>query len=123
MTLAATLILIGRIVLGLFFVIAGVRNFLRFSDRCQMATNYGSKLPPPVIALGFAAQLAGGLSLTLGIMPVWGAALLILFLIGATALYHNFLLFKGEEQQPHIYFTLVNITLAAYCLMVIGVSL
>ncbi len=123
MTLAATLILIGRIVLGLFFVIAGARNFLAFSDRCQMATNYGGKLPPALIGLGFAAQVIGGLSLVLGIQPAWGAALLILFLIGATSLYHNFLLFKGEEQQPHIYFTLVNITLAGYCLMVIGLSL
>jgi putative oxidoreductase len=123
MTTAALLILIGRIILGLFFVIAGVRNFLRFDERKSMATNYGWKLPAPVTALGFASQLLGGLSVTFGIYPIWGAALLILFLICATALYHNAMMFEGEARQPHIYFTLVNITLCAYCLMIIGLSL
>ena len=123
MTTAALLILIGRIILGLFFVIAGTRNFLRFGERKSLATNYGWKLPASVTALGFASQLLGGLSVTFGIYPIWGASLLILFLIGATALFHNAFVFKGEEQQPHIYFTLVNITLCAYCLIIIGLSL
>jgi putative oxidoreductase len=123
MTLAATLILVGRVILGLFFVIAGIRNFLRLSERITMATNYGWKLPPAVTALGFAMQLAGGLAVTFGVLTVWGAALLILFLIAATALFHNVLMFKGEAQQPHIYFTLVNCTLVGYCLLVIGLAL
>lgn len=116
------LILVGRVVLGLFFVIAGIRNFLRFGERRLMTTNYGWKLPPVVTALGFAAQLVGGLSVALGIFPVFGAALLILFLIAATELFHNFFLFKGEERGPHLYFTLVNAALIGYCLMVIGTA-
>lgn len=123
MTTAALLILIGRIILGLFFVVAGLRNFLRFGERKSLPTNYGWKLPVPITALGFANQLLGGLSVMLGIYPIWGACALILFLIGATALFHNAMMFKGEEQQPHIYFTLVNITLCAYCLTIIGQSL
>jgi putative oxidoreductase len=123
MTTAAILILIGRVILGLFFVIAGVRNFLHFSERSTPETNYGWKLPAPVTALGFAAQVVGGLSVTLGIFPAWGAAVLILFLIGATEMFHNFLLFSGKERDPHLYFTLVNIALCGYCLMVIGLSL
>jgi putative oxidoreductase len=123
MTIAATLILIGRVVLGLFFVIAGIRNVLHFAERVSAETNYGWKLPPLVTAVGFAAQLAGGLSVMFGIMTVWGAGLLILFLIAATALFHNFLMFKGEEQLPHLYLTLVNSALVGYCLMVIGIDL
>ena len=122
MTTAATLILIGRVILGLFFVIAGIRNFLHFAERSTPETNYGWKLPAPMTALGFAAQLVGGLSVALGIFPAWGAVVLILFLIGATELFHNFLLFKGEARAPHLYFTLVNIALCGYCLMVIGLS-
>jgi len=123
MTFAATLILVGRVVLGLFFVIAGIRNFHRFSERVALATNYGWKLPAPITALGFAAQLIGGLSVALGILTPWGAMLLILFLIAATALFHNFLLFEGEARLPHLYFTLVNATLVGYCLLVIGLTL
>ena len=39
MTAATALILIGRIVLGLFFVIAGVRNFIRIAERGTPDTN------------------------------------------------------------------------------------
>jgi len=123
MTIAATLILIGRVILGLFFVIAGIRNFLHFAERSTPQTNYGWKLPAPVTALGFAAQLVGGLSVTFGIFPAWGALVLILFLIGATELFHNFLLFKSPERDPHFYFTLVNIALCGYCLTIIGLTL
>jgi len=119
---AETLIVIGRAVLGLFFVIAGIRNFLHFSERAALKTNYGWGLPPAVTALGFTAQLVGGLSVTFGIATGWGAALLILFLIAATALFHNFLMFKGEAQVPHLYFTLVNAALSGYCLLVIGAA-
>ena len=106
--------------LGLFFVIAGIRNTLRFSERKLMETNYGWKMPPVVTAMGFASQLIGGVSVTFGIWPQWGASLLILFLVSATALFHNFLRFEGEARQPHLYFTLVNCALVGYCLMVIG---
>ncbi|MBN9027264.1 MULTISPECIES: DoxX family protein [Kaistia] len=123
MTLAVTLLLIGRIILGLFFVIAGIRNFANFANASATETNYGFKLPAALVALGFASQLVGGLSVALGILPGWGAALLILFLIGATSLFHNFLLFQGEARKPHLYLTLVNSTLVGYCLMVIGLSL
>ena len=120
MTYASALILTGQIILGLFFVIAGIRNFTHFSERKSMETNYGWNLPPALTALGFASQLIGGVSVTFGIFPQWGAALLIAFLVSATALFHNFLLFKGEARQPHLYFTLVNCALVGYCLMVIG---
>jgi len=123
MTFAATLILSGRIILGLFFIIAGLRNCLRFSERITADTNYGWKLPVPVTGLGFAAQIVGGLSVTFGIGTAWGAGLLILFLISATALFHNFLIFTGEARLPHLYFTLVNCALAGYCLLVIGTAL
>jgi putative oxidoreductase len=123
MTFTAILIQISHAILGLFFIIAGVRNFLRFSERALPETNYGWKLPAPLTALGSIAQLVGGVSVLFGVWPVWGAGLLIVFLIGATALFHNFLMFKGEERQPHLYFTLVNCALVGYCLLVIGGSL
>jgi putative oxidoreductase len=119
---ALLLVTIGRIFLGLFFVIAGIRNFMKFSKRAVMATNYGWSLPVALTAAGFAVQLAGGLLVTFGIWTGWGAAALILFLIAATALFHNVLMFKGEERLPHLYFTLVNLALVGYCLMVIGTS-
>lgn len=117
---AETLAIIGRVVFGGFFLIAGIRNFARFSERRGMATNYGWPLPAPFMAVGFAVQLVGGLALIAGIQTTPAALVLIGFLIVATSLYHNPLMFKGRERDPHLYLTLVNITLAAGLIMVIG---
>ena len=123
MTLTATLILVGRFLLGLMFIIAGFRNFARLSDRFDMKTNYGFVLPRPAIILGFATQLVGGVSVAFGLWPVWGALALIAFIIPATALYHNALMFSGKEREPHIYFVTVNLALIGAFLLVIALSL
>lgn len=120
MTTAAFLIVLGRVVFGGFFLIAGIRNFLRFGERREMKTNYGWPLPAPLLAAGFAVQLLGGLALILGIWTVPAAVALIGFLIAATPLYHNLFMFQGKERDPHLYLTLVNITLAAGLLLVIA---
>ena len=117
---AATLALIGRVVFGGFFLIAGIRNFLRFGERRQMPTNYGWALPAPILAAGFAIQLACGLALVLGIWIAPAAIALIVFLFAATPLYHNLFMFQGKERDLHLYLTLVNITLAAGLFLVIA---
>jgi putative oxidoreductase len=122
MTLTATLILVGRFLLGLMFIIAGIRNFARFSERTAFKTNYGFVLPPPMLALGFAVQLVGGASVAFGLWPAWGALALIAFTIPATALYHNALMFSGKEREPHIYFVTVNMALIGAFLLVIALS-
>lgn len=112
---------IGRLVFGGFFLVAAFRNFRNFSDRVANArTSYGTLLPAPLVAIGFAMQAVGGVSLVFSLWPVWGSLLLILFLVMATALYHNPLMYSGKERDPHLYLTLVNITLAAGLLMVIA---
>ena len=123
MTTVAVLVLVGRVIFGAFFLIAGVRNFLHFGERKQLATNYGWPLPAPVLVLGFAVQLFGGLALVLGLGTAPAALALIAFLVLATPLYHNLLMFQGKERDPHLYLTLVNITLAGGLLLVIADAL
>ena len=123
MTTAAILMLAGRIVFGLFFVIAAFRNTAGFASRIPSTTNYGWNMPPALVAGGFAMQWIGGLSLLLGFYPVVGALVLLVFLVLATACYHNLFLFQGKERDPHLYLVLVNITLAGGLLLVIADSL
>jgi putative oxidoreductase len=123
MTTTAILMLAGRIVFGLFFVIAALRNTIGFKTRIPSRTNYGWDMPPVLVAVGFAMQWAGGLSLLLGVYPVIGALVLIAFLVLATASYHNLFRFQGKERDPHLYLVLVNITLAGGLLLVIADSL
>ena len=122
MTLTATLIIVGRFLLGLMFIIAGVRNFLRLNERFGMKTNYGFVLPRPAIVAGFAVQLVAGISVAFGLWPFWGALALIAFLIPATAFYHNLFMFQGKEREPHIYFVTVNLALLGAFLIVMAIS-
>jgi putative oxidoreductase len=119
---AATLSIIGRVVFGAFFLIAGVRNFANFGERKSNPTNY-RWLPGPVVAIGFAVQLVAGLALIAAVRTVAAAVALIGFLVVATALYHNPLMFQDKERAPHLYLMLVNITLAAGLLMVMADAL
>ncbi|HEV7717884.1 MAG TPA: DoxX family protein [Arsenicitalea sp.] len=123
MTTAALLITIGRVVFGAFFIIAGIRNTLNFKERRVMKTNFGWTLPAPLAAIGIAIQFLGGISVLLGLWTVAGALALIVFLIPATLLFHNFLMFSGKERAPHLYLTLVNTTLVGCLLMIIGNAL
>ncbi|WP_354064787.1 DoxX family membrane protein [Devosia sp. 2618] len=120
MTTAALLMLVGRVAFGLFFVIAAFRNTIHFKERIPSVTNYGWPMPVPLVAVGFAMQWIGGLSLTFGIYPIIGALVLIAFLVLATTCYHNMFMFKGKERDPHLYLVLVNITLAGGLLLVIA---
>ncbi len=116
-----TLMLIGRVAFGGFFLIAAIRNFANLKERFAMAiTSYGWVLPPPLVVTGFLMQLVGGLSVTFGIWTIWGALLLIVFTVMATAMFHNLFMFQGKERDPHLYLTLVNITLCSGLLMVIA---
>ncbi|MEQ1769084.1 MAG: DoxX family protein [Devosia sp.] len=117
-----TLIIIGRFLLGLMFIIAGIRNFGRMDERRQAKTNYGFVLPDWMLILGFVVQIVGGMSVALGLWPQWGALALIAFIIPATLLFHNMFIFSGKEREPHIYFVTVNLALCGAFLIVFAIS-
>lgn len=121
-TMSLVLIAIGRVLIGALFVIAAVQNLINLKQRMTIPTNYGWTLPPQVTMLGFAVQLLGGLSVVLGMFPAWGAAALLVFLVLATALFHNALLFKKPERDNHVYLVTVNTALAGAMLLIIALG-
>ena len=123
MSLAAVLIILGRILLGGHFLVAGIRNLLNFNHRMTLPTFRGSGIPAPVMLTGFVVQVLGGASVVLGLWPAVGAAALIAFMVAATSLYHNFLAFSGAERAQHLNFVLINCALTGGFLLVIATSL
>ena len=85
---AETLMDIGRIVFGGFFLIAGIRNVLHFGERRALLTNYGWPLPALLLAIGFAVQLLGGLALVLDLGVL--AASVALLVIGVESIGRRF---------------------------------
>ncbi|WP_181177585.1 MULTISPECIES: DoxX family membrane protein [unclassified Mesorhizobium] len=115
----STLEVIGRVIIGGFFLIAGARHFLHFKQRITVVkTSYGWLLPAPIMAAGFAAQAAAGLALIGGYWIVPAVAVLIAFLVVATPLYHNMFMYSGPERDRHFYMILINFSLAAALLLI-----
>lgn len=92
-----TLFLIGRIILGGFFIYSGVNHFIGFRMMTQYAKMKG--VPFPAIAQGMAGLmlLLGGLSIVFGIYPFVGIFLLVAFLVPVSLMMHNF--WKHEDPQ------------------------
>lgn len=84
------LLLIGRIIFGGFFIMSGINHF----TNAGMMSGYAKSknVPAPYLAVvGTGVMLVlGGLSVLLGLFPVLGLILLIVFLVPTSVLIHNF---------------------------------
>jgi putative oxidoreductase len=82
--------LIGRILIGVFFLMAGFNHFVRLNMMAAYAKMKG--VPAPAVAVGGSGILLvlGGASMLLGFHPTIGVILLVIFLLPTTFMMHNF---------------------------------
>jgi putative oxidoreductase len=83
-------VLLGRVLLGGFFLYSGFNHFRGLSMMSGYAASKG--IPYPKLAIGGtgALLLIGGLSIVLGYQPVIGVVALVLFFVGVTPMMHAF---------------------------------
>ena len=119
------LIAVAHLLLGGAFVIFGIRNWRHNVPRLSGILE-GKKFPQPqrVVRFGIVLQTLGGL-LTLAaiLVPsagVAGGAIMIVFLVLATILFHPMWQFSGPERMPHTAATLMNSSLCGAFLLVIA---
>ncbi|HEX7724502.1 MAG TPA: DoxX family protein [Candidatus Paceibacterota bacterium] len=117
-----TAFLIGRFILGLYWLHAAYGHIFKSAGLTGYAQSKGVPSPrAAVIGTGILALL-GSLSIILGVYTVWGIALLIIFLLGVSFKIHAFWM----EQDPmakmndRISFW-KNIALAAALLMILTI--
>ena len=96
----STALLIGRVIVGSFFLMNGFNHFAQLT----MMTGYAKckGIPAPAFAVGGSGVILflGGLSVLLGFHPTIGAALLVVFLLGVSFGIHNF--WTVQDQQAKI---------------------
>ncbi len=95
-----TLLLIGRIIFGGYFIYNGVNHFIGFAPMTQYAKMKG--VPFPAVAQGMTGLmlLLGGLSIVLGVYPFVGVVLLVAFLLPVSLMMHDF--WKLEDPQSRM---------------------
>lgn len=82
------LVLLGRILYSLIFVMASLGHFSK--GEIGYAAAQGVPFASIVVPLSGVMALLGGLSIVLGYKARWGAWLLVLFLVPVTLTMHNF---------------------------------
>lgn len=100
--------LIGRILLSVIFISSGANHLVNWGDATGQMTSKGlagagsTVLVHVMLLFAVVFLLAGGLSVLLGILARWGAVLLIVFLIPATIIFHNFWMISPSETQHQL---------------------
>ena len=84
------LYLLGRILYGGFFILAGINHFRNSTMMAGYAASKG--IPAARVAvLGSGVLIVlGGLSIALGLRPTWGIIALTVFLVPTSLTMHNF---------------------------------
>jgi len=92
--------LIGRVIVGSFFLMNGFNHFAQLNMMTGYAKSKG--IPAPALAVGGSGVFLflGGLSLLLGYHPTIGAVLLVIFLLAVSFSIHNF--WKVQDPQAKI---------------------
>jgi len=82
------LVLVGRMLYALIFVMAGPGHFT--ANTIAYAASKGVPLASIAVPLSGIISLAGGLSIALGYRAKWGGWLIVLFLVPVTVMMHDF---------------------------------
>ncbi|MEG3061191.1 MAG: DoxX family protein [Comamonas sp.] len=91
------LALLGRILLALLFIPAGVGKLTGFAGTVAYTASAGVPVPQVAVALALLVEIVGGLALLLGWQTRWAALALALFTLGASFFFHKFWALPAEQ--------------------------
>jgi putative oxidoreductase len=76
--------LIGRIIFGGYWLMSALNHFKNLNHMSEYAKAKGTPFPKLAVAGTGVILLAGGLSMLLGVYPLVGIVLIIVFLLGVS---------------------------------------
>ncbi|TRC78743.1 DoxX family protein [Mesorhizobium sp. WSM4307] len=121
--LPSILLFVGRLVLGGAFVFAGLRNILNAAFLTALMAARG--VPQARLALwaGIVLQIIAGVLVMAGLWTALACAVLVLFLIVATPMFHNFWDHQGPDRAARINGFVGNVALGGGFLTLIAQTL
>ena len=82
--------LVGRILIGLIFLVAGVRKVIGFAGAVAYLTKLGFPAPEVMAVIAIIIEIVGSILLIVGWRTRWAAWLLVLFVVVAAFAAHRF---------------------------------
>lgn len=82
--------LLGRVLIALLFVPAGIQKITGFAGSVGYAASAGMPMPQVAVAIGLVIEIGAGLAILLGWHTRWAALILGFFTLVASFFFHNF---------------------------------
>jgi len=115
-SIAAPVVLIGRLLFALIFLMAGANHFS--SQTIGFAASQGVPLASIVVPLSGVIAVLGGLSILLGYRAKLGAWLVVLFLVGVTPMHKFWGISDPMMQQMQMVMFMKNLSMLGGALLI-----
>ena len=114
--------LLGRILLSVIFIIAGITKINGFEQTAGYMASKNLPVAEVLLVLTIIIELGGGLMILVGWQARWAATAIFLFLIPVTLIFHPFWTFEAAEavHQFHSFFKNLAIMGGMTYIMVYG---
>lgn len=112
--------LVGRILMALIFLVSGFGKITGFAGTAGFMASKGLPFAEVLLAGALVFELAGAIMLILGWRAHWGALLLIVFMIPATLIFHNFWVVDAAQYQNQLNHFLKNVAMVGGLLYVMA---
>ncbi|MBB6412096.1 DoxX family protein [Mesorhizobium sangaii] len=120
--LPSTLLFVGRLLLGGAFVCAGLRNIQNAAFLTQLMAARGVPQARSALWAGIVLQIIAGTLVIAGLRMAIASTVLVLFLIVATPMFHNFWDHQGPDRASRINGFVGNVALGGGFLTLIAQS-
>jgi putative oxidoreductase len=114
------MLLIGRILLGVLFLVAGIRQLMFYDGSIGYFGRLGFPVPVATTWLSIIVHSAGGIFLIIGWKTRWTAWLLLVMVLIATAMAHRFWQFDATQYANQLNHFLKNLAIVGGLLYVIA---
>ncbi len=115
-------VLVGRIIVGIFYLYNGINHFVKFTDMTEYAKYKGIPLAGVGVAVSGLLLIIAAFTVLLGIFPEIGVAALVVFFVPVTFMMHNFWAVPQEQQMAEMVNFSKNIALMGSALMFLGIK-
>lgn len=112
--------LAGRILMALIFLKSGFGKITGFAGTAGFMASKGMPFAEVLLVGALVFELAGAIMLILGWRVHWGALLLIVFMIPATLMFHNFWAVDAAQYQNQLNHFLKNVAMVGGLLYVMA---
>jgi putative oxidoreductase len=106
-----TAALVGRILLALIFIISGFGKITGYAGTAGYMASKGLPMVAVLLPLTILVELGGGLLIALGWKARWAAAVIFLFIIPVTLVFHNPVGLDAAQAQQQMINLLKNVSI------------